>query len=123
MFKRIIAFVLIIVVLGAISYYLHSYFNTSLLGFSLFHVYIFYAISAIIIYTLIEVIANELPNLAGYGFLMGMFIKIGVFILVFKEAVFVKEHLLMEERMALIVPFFLFLLVEVVGVAKLLNSK
>ena len=123
MYKRIIAFVLIVIALFAISYSLHTYFNATLLGFSLFQVYLFYAISAIIIYILVEVIANELPNLAGYGFLMGMFIKIGLFILIFKEAVFVKEDLLMAERVALIIPFFMFLLVEVVGVAKLLNSK
>lgn len=123
MYKRIIWFTLIITALFAISYNLHHYLNTQLLNFSLFQVYIFYAISAVLIYIMIEVVANHLPNQAGYAYLMGMFLKIGIFILIFQESVFAKEELLDAERIALVLPFFLFLLVEVVGVAKLLNSK
>lgn len=123
MYKRIIRFVLVIAALFAISYNLHNHFITEVLSFSLFQVYLFHAIAAILIYTIIEFVAKELANQAGFAYLTGMFLKIGIFILVFKEAVFDKEDLLMVERLALVISFFLFLIVEVVAVAKLLNSK
>ena len=123
MYKRIIGFVLIIAVLFAISFSLHTYFNTELLSFSLLWVYLFHAISAILIYSIIEYVASKLPNQAGYAYLTAMFFKIGAFVIIFQESVFVKEHLSTAERMALVFPLFLFLIVEAAAIAKLLNSK
>ncbi|MDO7172181.1 DUF6168 family protein [Mariniflexile sp. AS56] len=123
MYKRIIGFVLIVMALFAISFNLHTYFNAHDLSFSLFYVYLFHVVSAILVYFILELIASKLPNQAGYAYLMAMFFKIGAFVIVFQQAVFAKEQLLMAERVALVIPLFLFLIVEAVAVAKLLNSK
>lgn len=123
MTKRILYFVLAIVALFAITFSLHNFLKTSDISFSLLKVYSFHAIAAVLVYVAIELLATTLPNQAGYGYLMMMFFKIGIFVLVFQESVFAKESLTQPERVGLVVPLFMFLIAEAIGVGKLLNSK
>ncbi|TYB74222.1 hypothetical protein ES677_04910 [Bizionia gelidisalsuginis] len=123
MTKRILYFVLAIAALFALAFSLHSYLTTSELSFSLLKVYSFHAIASVLVYVAIELLATTLPNQAGYGYLMMMFFKIGIFVLMFQESVFSKESLSQPERIGLVVPLFLFLMAEAIGVGKLLNSK
>lgn len=126
MTKRIIFFTITIIILFLISFSLNDYIlhkNDYQVSFSLLSVYLFHAISAFFIYFLIELIAENVPDQSGYGYLALISIKLGVFVLVFKSDVFANEHLSQFERFSLVIPLFLFLIAEAVSIAKLLNSK
>jgi hypothetical protein len=86
-------------------------------------VYLFNAIASIIIYGCIELVAEKLPSQAGYAFLACVFLKIGFFVVLFQATIFSEIRLPLYSRLSLMVPFFLFIIIEAVGVAKLLNSK
>ena len=109
--------------LFAVAFSIHSYLITENLTFKLWHVSLFQALAAFIVYAAIEYIATLLPSQTGYSYLVLMFIKLGVFVLIFKDTVFENDQLSQTERFALVVPLFLFLTAEAIAVAKLLNSK
>lgn len=123
MVKRIIIVALSVVLLFVIGFFSHSYILQETLSFSLLNVYIFHTIAAILVYLIIEFVAEQLPTQAGYAYLMLMFFKIGAFVLLFQTSVFAKDALTQAERIGLVVPLFLFLIAEAIAVAKLLNSK
>ncbi|CAM1369841.1 ATP synthase protein I2 [Tenacibaculum sediminilitoris] len=126
MIKRILFFTAAILLLFAVSFFLHNYMLASKethLSFSLLRVYTFHVTSAIIVYSIVELVAEKLPNQAGYAYLASIFLKIGFFVLLFKASVFVNEELTKLERISLVIPLFLFLITEAIAVSKLLNSK
>ncbi|MDW5289026.1 DUF6168 family protein [Formosa sp. PL04] len=123
MIKRILVFALCMLLLFAIGYSLHSYFISDNMSFELWQVYLYQALAALIVYVSIEYISSVLPSQTGYAYLVLMFLKLGIFVLIFKNTVFENEQLTQTERFALVVPLFLFLTAEAIAVAKLLNSK
>ena len=126
MTKRIVLFTSTIIILFLISFFLNDYIlhkNDYQISYSLLSVYLFHSISAVVIYFLIELIAENIPDQAGYGYLALISIKLGIFVLVFKEDVFVNDHLSQFERFSLLIPLFVFLIAEAISIAKLLNSK
>lgn len=123
MLKRIVIVSIAIVMLFFVAYYSHAALSTELLSFSLWHVYLFHTISALIVYMIVEFVAEKLPAQAGYAYLMLMFFKIGAFVLIFQQSVFAKETLSQSDKLGLVIPLFLFLIAEAIAVAKLLNSK
>ncbi len=126
MIKRIIQFIVAVIVLFIISYVPHNYVLDSkdiYLSFSLFSVYLFHVIAATIVYFIVEFIADKIPNQAGYAYLASVFLKMGFFVLVFQASVFANEQLTKPERFSLVIPLFLFLIIEAVAISKLLNSK
>jgi hypothetical protein len=86
-------------------------------------VYVFNLIASVLIYASIEVLAEKLPSQAGYGFLACMFLKIGFFVVLFQNTIFSEVRLELFQRLSLIIPFFLFIIMESAAIAKLLNSK
>ena len=126
MIKRIIQFIVAVIVLFIISYVPHDYVLNSkdiYLSFSLFSVYLFHVIAATIVYIIVEFIADKMPNQAGYAYLASVFLKMGFFVLVFQATVFANEQLTKPERFSLVIPLFLFLIIEAIAISKLLNSK
>jgi hypothetical protein len=123
MIKRITLVLVAIIALFIISYNGHYYFLNEDIVFSLFNIYLFHAISVLLIYTCVEIVADRLPNQAGYAYLMLMCFKIGAFVLIFQDSVFSIEVLSQTQRVALVAPLFIFLISEAIAVAKLLNSK
>ena len=126
MIKRILLFITTIIFLFVVSYFTHDYILLSkeiYLTFSLLGVYSFHVVSAIIVYSIVELIANYLPNQAGYAYLASIFLKIGFFVLIFQASVFANEELTKPERFSLVIPLFLFLIAEAIAVSKLLNNK
>ena len=75
------------------------------------------------VYILIELIAENLPDQAGYGYLAMIAIKLGLFVLIFQTDVFANENLTKPERFSLVAPLFLFLTTEAFAIFKVLNSK
>jgi hypothetical protein len=126
MIKRILVFLAAIFIVFAVSYFSHDYILQSkeiLLSYSLFSIYLFHVVSAIIVYAIVELVAYKLINQAGYAYLASVFLKIGFFVLIFKASVFANEALTKPERISLVIPLFLFLISEAIAVSKLLNSK
>ncbi len=126
MIKRILFFLAAILVVFAVSYLSHNYTITAKeiqLSFSLLGVYLFHVIAATIVYLIVEFVADKMPNQAGYAYLASIFLKIGFFVLVFQASVFSNEQLTKPERFSLVIPLFLFLIIEAIAVSKLLNSK
>lgn len=124
MIKRILLFLLALVLLFIVSYFLNSYLVIEEnFSFSLLSVYLFHTIAALIVYAVVEFVADKMPNQAGYAYLASIFIKIGFFVLIFNTTVFANPNLTKPERISLVVPLFLFLITEAVVVSKLLNSK
>jgi len=126
MIKRILTYLSIILLVFIIVFFAHQYVLESkqlVLSYSLLNVYLFNAIVSVVIYGCIELVAEKLPTQAGYAFLTCVFLKIGFFIVLFQSTVFSEVKLEMFQRLSLMVPFFLFIIIESAGVAKLLNSK
>lgn len=123
MTKRILYFVSAILVLFALSFSLNYYLSSTNLSYSLLEVYIFHAIAAVVLYVSVELVALNLANFAGFVYLGLLLFKFGLFFLIFKEPVFDNADLSQPERISLVVPLFVFLIAEVTGVGKLLNSK
>lgn len=126
MLKRIIVFIVISSILGFSLFYANQYYLTNVnkhISFSLESIYFFFIIASTIIYTAVEATSKYIPNQAGFAYLALMFIKIGVFLLIFKNVIFAENSLEMYERTAIILPFFLFLLLEGAMIGKLLNKK
>ena len=121
--KRILYVVVIILVLLAIAYNLQNYLTEDNLPYSLQKLYLFHGIAVLIVYLGIELIYDKMPNQIGAAYLTMMFLKIGIFILLFKSTIFSEQDLAMQHRLGLLIPFFLFLIVETVCIAKLLKSK
>ena len=126
MIKRILLFFVVICVTFIASYFFHFSVleNKDLqLSFSLQRVYFFYAISAVLIYLIVTVISEKTPNQAGYGYLALMFVKIGFFLILFKSTVFSEIPIDKPEKISLVIPFLMFLSLETIFIAKLLNNK
>lgn len=124
MVKRILFYVVIIVLLFLIVFFGHQYYlENKTLNFSLLNVYLFHVVSTILIYIIVEFVSWKLPSQAGYAYLASIFLKIGVFVMVFQSSIFSEIELEKFERISLIIPLFLFLIAEAVAVSKLLNSK
>jgi len=126
MIKRILTYLSIILLVFVVVFFAHQYVLDSkqlVLSYSLLNVYLFNAIASIIIYGCIELVAEKLPSQAGYAFLACVFLKIGFFVVIFQATVFSEVRLELFQRLSLMIPFFLFIVIEAVGVAKLLNSK
>mgnify|MGYP000218149337 CR=1 FL=1 len=123
MVKRILKVLVLIIALFAVAYSIHNLSITQTLSFSLLGVYLFHAIGAFLVYVVVEFVSDHLPSQAGYAYLMMMFFKMGAFLLIFQSNIFANENLLQVERIALVVPLLLFLMLEAATVGLLLNSK
>ncbi|MFY7671840.1 DUF6168 family protein [Tenacibaculum sp. MEBiC06402] len=124
MIKRILLFLSALVLLFIVSYFLNSYLVVEeKFSFSLLSVYLFHTIASLLVYAVVEFIADKMPNQAGYTYLASIFLKIGFFVVIFNSSVFANPNLSKPERISLVVPLFLFLITEAVAVSKLLNSK
>lgn len=126
MVKRIIIFSATILLLFFVGYFLNDFFiekNDIKLSFNLFHVYLFHALASLLIYILVELVVTQLPNETGYLYLALTMIKLGLFVLIFQNDIFSETSLVKAEKASLVIPLFIFLITETLGVAKLLNNK
>ena len=126
MTKRILIFTTITLLLFIIGYYINSSLlasNEVIVRFSVLQVYAFNAIACAVVYALIEIVSNYLPNETGYLYLGLLMVKLGVFILIFQDALFSEVGLSKAEKASILLPVLVFLGLETIGVSKLLNNK
>ncbi|RSC95086.1 DUF6168 family protein [Tenacibaculum singaporense] len=124
MIKRIIIFALVLVILGGLVFFINSnLISKGVLSFSLSSIYLFNALASLLIYIAVEIIVNYLPNETGYLYLGLMFVKFGVFILLYQDSIFSETGLTKPEKISILLPVLAFLLIEAGGVSKLLNDR
>lgn len=123
--KRILLFNGIALVSLVLFYKLHiSLFNDSSwkLNFSLLSVYLFFSIASIVIISVIEILFDVTPANAGYIFLVGIFIKMGLFILIFYSKGLADAKMNVIEKLSIFAPLFLFLLIETLAITTRLKQ-
>ncbi len=123
MVKRILYAVSTVLLVFLLAYNLHEFLNKGVLSYSLVHVYLFHAIAAAFICIIMELVASQLPDQAGYTYLMLMCFKIGGFVIIFQESVFLKDALTKADRIGLVAPLFIFLIAEAFFVYKTLSTN
>ncbi|WP_205961027.1 DUF6168 family protein [Psychroserpens sp. NJDZ02] len=121
--KRIVYVVSFILVVLVAAYSIQNYVTQDNLPYSLQKLYLFHGIAVLIVYLSIELVNSKLPNQLGFAYLTLMFVKIGVFILLFQSSIFSETNLSLPDRLGLVIPFFLFLIIETACIAKLLKEK
>lgn len=123
--KRFLRFAVIFIAVSILLYSFHKYLLTyasATLSYNLLDIYVFHFIASFTICAIVEWLSSKLPNQVGYIYLSSVFIKIGVFVLVFKSIIFGAENLPMGERISIIVPMFIFLIIEVVYSGRIMNA-
>jgi hypothetical protein len=70
----------------------------------------------------VELLSAKLPNQVGYIYLSSVFVKIGIFVLVFKSIIFSIEVLPMSERISIVIPMFIFLIIEAIYSGRIMNA-
>ncbi|GAA0892280.1 hypothetical protein GCM10009122_19590 [Fulvivirga kasyanovii] len=126
MIKRFLSFTVVVVMLTVILYVVHIYLLDYMgeeMTFSLSGMYIFHFIAYFVICLSVELLNTRLPSQVGYAYLASVFIKIGVFVLIFKSAIFGANELNMTERLSVVVPMFVFLIFEAIYCGRLMNSQ
>ena len=124
--KRILLFNGIALVSLVLFYKLHiSLFNDSSwkLNFSLLSVYLFFSIASLVIISVIEILFDVTPANAGYIFLVGIFIKMGLFILIFYSKGLADAKMNVIEKLSIFAPLFLFLLIETLAITTRLKQE
>ena len=126
MIKRLLIYLAVALVLATSIYFLHVFIlnsNDLELSFPLLNMYIFHFISSLIVYAVIEFIFDILPDQTGFGYLASVFLKIGFFVMIFQSIVFGEVELLKYERISVIIPLFVFLILEAMFSFRLLNEE
>jgi hypothetical protein len=121
--KRLLVFNTIIVVVAVFMSTLQSSFFSWNLPFSEVSLYVFFGISSIVIVSGIELLYTIMPNNAGYGFLVGMFIKMGLFMMIFYSKMLELKTILLIDKIFILIPLFVFLFLETLVVSNLLMQK
>jgi hypothetical protein len=121
--KRVLVFNGIIVAIAVLMAVLQSVFFNWNLPFSEVSLYVFFGISSIFIVTGIELLYTIMPNNAGYAFLVGMFVKMGLFMMIFYSKMLEIKNIHFSDKIFILVPLFVFLFLETLVVINLLMQK
>ncbi len=121
--KRLLVFNGVIVAVAIVMCFIQSILFDWNLPFTEVSLYVFFGISSVIIVTGIELLFTVMPNNAGYGFLVGMFVKMGLFMMIFYSKMLELKTILLIDKMFILIPLFVFLFLETLVVSNLLMQK
>ena len=110
---------------GIVLYLIHSLLIKQFdikLSISLSSIYLFFTIASIFIITSIELIYKYIPASVGYAFLVGIFLKMGIFVILFFAQGMSKTTLSMTDKFSILIPLFVFMAIEIVPVIKSLKT-
>jgi CDP-diglyceride synthetase len=126
MIKRLVFFTLAIAVLATSVLFSQKWYISSQnesLSYSLNAIYYFHFVAYLIIVVSVEFLSKKMPNQVGFFYLASVFIKIGFFVLIFKDTIFAENAMNFLERISIIIPFFMFLIFEAIYSGKLMNAQ
>jgi hypothetical protein len=107
------------------AFFVHQFLlaeHEIVLHYSLFNVYLFNVLSCTFICLAAELLSVKLPSQVGYAYLASVFVKMGTFVLLFKETIFNESGFLMTDRLSMVIPTMLFLIIEAGYCGRLMNS-
>jgi hypothetical protein len=125
MIRRIVVNNIIALITGVVLYFIHTLIISSFqlkLSFSLISIYLFFTIAAIIIISGLELLFEYLASSAGYAFLVSVFLKMGIFVLLFFAGGMAEKSLTMIDKFSILIPLFIFMGIETSVVIKRLKS-
>ena len=125
MIRRILVNNIIALITGVVLYFIHTLIISSFqlkLSFSLISIYLFFTIAAIIIISGLELLFEYLASTAGYAFLVSVFLKMGIFVLLFFAGGMAEKSLTMIDKFSILIPLFIFMGIETSVVIKRLKS-
>lgn len=120
--NRTIQFVTIVVITFIAGGFLHEQFVSESIEISVWGIYTFFAVSALLIYLAVEMTYIIVPASVGYAFLMGLFIKMGLFLLIYSNFIMGENPSSKETKLLMLIPFFVFLGIEALGVMKIMRK-
>lgn len=128
MIKALIIYVISFAVLFLALQYSHEFILNHLdssVRFELFNTNLFFAVASLLICVHLQIFSSlkTLERHLGFIYLPTLFVKGILFFIAFKESVFGIEVLTITERVSLLIPFLLFLGLEVLFVVKILMKN
>lgn len=128
MIKQLFVYLLAFLVAFFFIYLIQNYLIFNYLEgirYNLFDTNLFFCLASffICVHLLVFSHIKSLEPFLGYIYLPTLFIKGILFYLLFKDPVFNIDNLTIAERLNLLIPFFIYLLIEVLFIIKILNSK
>ena len=126
--KRLISILLTFIVLYIVSTYFHNLIldnNDITLPFSIERLYLFLTGYSILICFNLQLFTKT-PKIAdriGFIYLGTSLIKIVLFLVVFHPPIILQESLVLPTKLSLLVPIFIFLIMEVFFITKILNRN
>ncbi len=126
MIKTLLTYLIVFIAVLLTANYLHQYIldiNALQLRFNLRPLYLFFASFSILICVVFRVLltVEKTKDQLGFIYLSTLVIKIFFFVLLFKTSILDLPDLSKKESFNLLIPIFVFLLVEVYFIAKILN--
>jgi hypothetical protein len=91
------------------------------LPFSITAMYIFHLVAYLILIAGVEVLVKRLPAQVGFFYLASVFLKIGLFVLIFSDVLARLDDLNKFSRLHILLPFALFLTIEAIYCGRLMN--
>lgn len=128
MIKSILLSALVFFTLFFISFFLHQNYleeQSIILPFSLKKVYLFHLGFSLLICTnfLLFSTVDKIFEQLGFIYLATIMLKLVLFCIIFYKPIFTEEKLSLASRLSLFIPLIIFLLTEVVFVAKILKKS
>lgn len=119
--QNVVLFIGIAVILFLANFFGFKLTVADSIQFSLFSVCLFHLVASTIAFGIFEAAVKFIPSQVGIAFLALVFVKLGVFTLVFSSNILGEVSLNKAEKMALIVPMFSFLSLEGLWIARSLK--
>ncbi len=113
--KRILIYNSLVLISFCLLYFTHNLVldpTSWKAPFSLFSIYLFFGICSILLITGIEFLFDVNPTSAAYAFLVGIFLKMGLFMLIFFAKGLAEHPLNFTEKIGILLPLFTFLGIE-----------
>lgn len=126
MIKRLFVFYLLIIAVSFTAFFVHQLILSEqaiVPSIALANVYLFNVISCSLICLMAELLSQKLPSQVGYAYLASVFVKMGTFVLIFKDTIFNDNGFLMHDRLSMVVPTMLFLIIEAIYCGRLMNHQ
>lgn len=124
MIKKILIYNLIAFILGVLLCVIHTFLlqlTHHQITFSLIGIYSFFTISSMLIITGLLYMSEYMQNTVGYAFLVGIFLKMGIFVLIFFAGGLADKQLNMLEKVSILIPLIVFMALETSVIIKRLK--
>ncbi len=124
--KRILFYNGLIVVTFILLYFAHNFSmgtDAWKAPFSLFSIYLFFGICSFVLITGIELLFDFNPTSAAYAFLVGIFLKMGLFMMIFFAKGLAEHPLNFTEKIGILLPLFSFLSIEAAAIISRLKKS